>query len=118
MNEDTKHPVVNLMEEQKNVTDKGVERKTWKCDIKPDSLAYNFTENRQFLNVTVIVMSTTVPMLFTKCRIESESDTGLVEIVNWRSSIFIGVQYHPEYKVPLQTLFFVNFVAAAVKAKK
>jgi CTP synthase (UTP-ammonia lyase) len=23
MNEDTKHPVVNLMEEQKNVTDKG-----------------------------------------------------------------------------------------------
>jgi CTP synthase len=36
MNEGTPHPVVNLMEEQKNVTDKGGTMRlgAWKCDIK------------------------------------------------------------------------------------
>jgi CTP synthase len=36
VNEDTKHPVVNLMEEQKNITDKGGTMRlgAWKCDIK------------------------------------------------------------------------------------
>jgi hypothetical protein len=32
----------------------------WKCDIKPDSLAYRLTVNLLFLNDTVTVMSTTV----------------------------------------------------------
>jgi CTP synthase (UTP-ammonia lyase) len=32
----------------------------WKCDIKPDSLAYKIYGNQLFLNVTVTVMSTTV----------------------------------------------------------
>jgi CTP synthase len=37
MNEDTKHPVVNLMEEQKCDWQKGTMRLgAWKCDIKPD----------------------------------------------------------------------------------
>jgi hypothetical protein len=64
-------------------------------------------------------MSTTVPMLFTKCRIESESDTGLVEIVELEDHPFSsGYNTIQNIKVPLQTLFFVNFVAAAVKAKK
>jgi CTP synthase len=35
MNEGTPHPVVNLMEEQKNVTDKWNNAfRAWKCDIK------------------------------------------------------------------------------------
>jgi CTP synthase len=40
MNEHTAHPVVNLMEEQKTVTDKGTMPGAWKCDIKKESLAY------------------------------------------------------------------------------
>jgi CTP synthase len=41
MNEHTEHPVVSLMEEQKNITDKGTMRLgAWKCDLKADSLAY------------------------------------------------------------------------------
>jgi gamma-glutamyl-gamma-aminobutyrate hydrolase PuuD len=41
----------------------------------------------------------------------------LVEIVEIEDHPFIGVQYHPEYKVRLQT-HILNFVAAAVKAKR
>jgi CTP synthase len=42
MNEHTEHPVVSLMEEQKNITDKGGTMRlgAWKCDLKADSLAY------------------------------------------------------------------------------
>jgi CTP synthase len=32
--------VVSLMEEQKNITDKGGTNGAWKCDLKADSLAY------------------------------------------------------------------------------
>jgi CTP synthase len=40
MNEHTEHPV-GLMEEQKNITDKGGTMRlgAWKCDLKADSLA-------------------------------------------------------------------------------
>jgi hypothetical protein len=34
----------------------------WKCDIKPDSLAYKAYGNLLFLNVTVTVMSTTIDL--------------------------------------------------------
>ncbi len=48
-------------------------------------------------------------------------DTGLVEIVEIEDHpFFIGVQYHPEYKSTVANPhpLFVNFVAAAVKARK
>jgi CTP synthase len=47
-------------------------------------------------------------------------DTGLVEIVELEDHpFFIGVQYHPEYKSTVANPhpIFVNFVAAAVRAK-
>jgi CTP synthase len=45
-------------------------------------------------------------------------DTGLVEIVELEDHLFIGVQYHPEYKSTVANpSYFVNFVAA-VKAKR
>jgi hypothetical protein len=72
MNEHTEHPV-GLMEEQKNITDKGGTMRlgAWKCDLKADSLAYKFTGN-QFLNVTVTVMSIIVlTWMHYKSRIES-----------------------------------------------
>jgi CTP synthase len=41
MNEGTPHPVVNLMEEQKNVTERWNNAfRAWKCDIKEGSLAH------------------------------------------------------------------------------
>jgi CTP synthase len=36
MNEHTEHPVVNLMEEQKQLTRGTMRLGAWKCDIKPD----------------------------------------------------------------------------------
>ncbi len=48
-------------------------------------------------------------------------ETGLVEIVEIKDHpFFIGVQYHPEYKSTVANPhpIFVNFVAAAVQAKK
>ncbi|MBE0390965.1 CTP synthase [Flavobacterium sp. PL0002] len=128
MNEATKHPVVNLMEEQKTITDKGGTMRlgAWKCNIRPDTLAYkiygktDITERHRHryefnsayadeLQKAGLIASGVNP------------DTGLVEIVEIEDHpFFIGVQYHPEYKSTVANPhpIFVNFVAAAVKAKK
>lgn len=128
MNEQTKYPVVNLMEDQKNVTDKGGTMRlgAWKCDIKPDSLAFEaygqstiserhrhrYEYNSEFVDV------------LQKAGLKATGvnpETGLVEIVEIEDHpFFIGVQYHPEYKSTVANPhpLFVNFVAAAVKARK
>lgn len=128
MNEQTKYPVVNLMEDQKNVTEKGGTMRlgAWKCDIKEDSLAYKaygqttiserhrhrYEYNSEFVDV------------LQKAGLKASGvnpDTGLVEIVEIEDHpFFIGVQYHPEYKSTVANPhpLFVNFVAAAVKARK
>lgn len=128
MNEQTTHPVVNLMEEQKNVTDKGGTMRlgAWKCDIKPNTLAHKiygqttiserhrhrYEYNSAYVNVlheAGLKASGVNP------------DTGLVEIIELEDHpFFIGVQYHPEYKSTVANPhpLFVNFVAAAVKASK
>ncbi len=128
MNEQTKHPVVNLMEEQKNVTDKGGTMRlgAWKCEIKPATLAYKIygktsimerhRHRYEFNSAYVDVLQ--------KAGLKASGinpDTGLVEIVEIEDHpFFIGVQYHPEYKSTVANPhpLFVNFVAAAVLAKK
>nr|WP_288833101.1 CTP synthase [uncultured Flavobacterium sp.] len=128
MNSDTPNPVVNLMEEQKNVTDKGGTMRlgAWKCEIKPDTLAYKIYgqttiherhRHRYEYNSAYVVE-------LEKAGLKASGvnpDTGLVEIVEIENHpFFIGVQYHPEYKSTVANPhpLFVNFVAAAVKARK
>jgi CTP synthase len=55
MNEHTAHPVVNLMEEQKTVTDKGGTMRlgAWKCDIKKIHLPTKFMEKKPYLSVVI-----------------------------------------------------------------
>ncbi|MGA9639569.1 CTP synthase, partial [Flavobacterium sp.] len=128
MNPETPNPVVNLMEDQKTVTDKGGTMRlgAWKCEIKPDTLAYKiygqttiserhrhrYEYNNEYLDV------------LQKAGLKASGvnpDTGLVEIVEIEDHpFFIGVQYHPEYKSTVVNPhpLFVNFVAAAVQAKK
>ena len=128
MNPETPNPVVNLMEDQKTVTDKGGTMRlgAWKCEIKPDTLAYKiygktsiserhrhrYEYNNEYLDALQnagLKASGVNP------------DTGLVEIVEIEDHpFFIGVQYHPEYKSTVVNPhpLFVNFVAAAVQAKK
>ncbi|AOZ98443.1 CTP synthase [Flavobacterium commune] len=128
MNSDTPNPVVNLMEEQKNVTDKGGTMRlgAWKCEIKPYTLAYKIYgqttiherhRHRYEYNSAYVVE-------LEKAGLKASGvnpDTGLVEIVEIENHpFFIGVQYHPEYKSTVANPhpLFVNFVAAAVKARK
>ncbi|OIV41429.1 CTP synthase [Flavobacterium johnsoniae] len=128
MNEKTPHPVVNLMEEQKNVTDKGGTMRlgAWKCDIKPNTLAYRIYGEKtiserhrhryEYNNKYADELQ--------KAGLKASGvnpDTGLVEIVELENHpFFIGVQYHPEYKSTVANPhpIFVNFVAAAVNAHK
>jgi CTP synthase len=128
MNDQTTHPVVNLMEDQKNVTDKGGTMRlgAWKCDITPDSLAYKIygkTTISERHRHRYEYNSEYVDQLQKAGLISSgvNPDTGLVEIVELENHpFFIGVQYHPEYKSTVANPhpIFVSFVAAAVKAKK
>ena len=128
MNEKTANPVVNLMEEQKNITDKGGTMRlgAWKCDLTPGSLAHKIYETEsiserhrhryEFNNKYVSDLKTAglIPS-------GVNPDTGLVEIVELENHpFFIGVQYHPEYKSTVENPhpIFVNFIAAAVKNKK
>ena len=128
MNPNTTHPVVNLMEEQKTITDKGGTMRlgAWKCDIKPDSLAYNIYESttiserhrhRYEYNSSYVA-------ILEKAGLKASGlnpETGLVEIVELEDHpFFIGVQYHPEYKSTVANPhpLFVSFVGATVKAKK
>ncbi len=128
MNEETKHPVISIMEEQKTITDKGGTMRlgAWKCDIKAGSLAYEIygqsqiqerhrhryefnNEYRKQLEAAGLIASGVNP------------DTGLVEIIELKDHpFFIGVQYHPEYKSTVANPhpIFVSFVAAMVKHKK
>ncbi|RVT71345.1 CTP synthase [Flavobacterium sufflavum] len=128
MNDQTAHPVVNLMEEQKNVTDKGGTMRlgAWKCEIKPDTLAYKIygqTTIHERHRHRYEYNSAYVTQL-EKAGLKASGvnpDTGLVEIVEIEEHpFFIGVQYHPEYKSTVANPhpLFVNFVAAAVKARK
>jgi CTP synthase len=128
MNEKTANPVVNLMEDQKTITDKGGTMRlgAWKCDITPDSLAYKIygkTSISERHRHRYEYNSQYVDQLQKAGLISSgvNPDTGLVEIVELADHpFFIGVQYHPEYKSTVANPhpIFVSFVAAAVKAKK
>lgn len=105
-NSQTKYPVINLMDEQKNVTHKGGTMRlgNWECELKKDSQIkeiyqstrikerhrHRYEFNNEYydqFNDAHLITSGTNP------------DTGLVEIVEYKDHPFyIGVQYHPEYR--------------------
>lgn len=127
MNSQTSHAVIDLMEEQKTITDKGGTMRlgSWKCDLQEGSLAYQmygksqieerhrhrFEFNGQFKDQ------------IEKAGLKASGinpDTGLVEIIEVDNHpFFIGVQYHPEYKSTVANPhpIFVGFVKAAVQHK-
>jgi CTP synthase len=128
MNQGTSHPVIDLMEEQKNITDKGGTMRlgAWKCNLKDDSLAYSIYGTNSILerHRHRYEYNSDYAKEFEKAGLMSSGtnpDTNLVEIVELTNHpFFIGVQYHPEYKSTVANPhpLFVSFVAAAVKAKK
>ncbi|RED47612.1 CTP synthase [Seonamhaeicola aphaedonensis] len=127
MNTATKNAVIDLMEEQKSITDKGGTMRlgAWACDLKLGSLVRDIYKaetikerhrHRYEFNGNYKAQMEAAGMIATGLN----PDTGLVEIIEipehpW----FVGVQYHPEYKSTVANPhpLFVAFVAAALKYK-
>jgi CTP synthase len=128
MNPDTTHPVIDLMEAQKQVTSKGGTMRlgAYDCSIQSGSLAeklygstliserhrHRWEFNNQYLEA------------FTKAGLipsGTNKESGLVEIVEIKDHpFFIGVQYHPELKSTVENPhpIFCGLVAAAKDRNK
>ena len=102
----TTHPVIDLMEEQKGVTDKGGTMRlgAYPCIIKKGTKvhqAYNCLEVNERHRHRYELNNTYLNDLQSNGLIPSgiNPDTGLVEIVELENHPwFVGVQFHPEYK--------------------
>jgi CTP synthase len=123
MNPNTPDPVIDLMEEQKNVTAKGGTMRlgAYDCVIKEGTLAHKIYgtttiserhRHRWEFNNKYLAQFEATGMVASGKNPES----GLVEIVELpKHPFFIGVQYHPELKSTVENPhpLFVNFIAAA-----
>jgi CTP synthase len=125
MDANTGEPVINLMEAQKNIINKGGTMRlgAWDCELLNDSIVSQVYEDdiikerhrhRYEFNNDYNEQIESAGMKATGLN----PKTGLVEIVEipehpW----FVGVQYHPEYKSTVSNPhpLFVAFIAAALK---
>ena len=125
MNADTTHPVIAMMEEQKQIADKGGTMRlgAYPCKLEDDSLAkqvyrkrdiserhrHRYEFNNAYLNA------------YEKAGMAASGinpQGKLVEIVELKGHPwFIGVQFHPEYRstVAKPHPLFIAFVQAAMK---
>ncbi|MFY7672259.1 CTP synthase [Tenacibaculum sp. MEBiC06402] len=128
MNENTAHPVINLMEEQKEITNMGGTMRlgAWDCALETESKAYEAYKNN---NISERHRHRYEFNSDYKTQIEAAGmkatginpKTGLVEVVEipthpW----FVGVQYHPEYKSTVLNPhpLFLSFIEAAINYSK
>ncbi len=124
----TKHPVIDIMEEQKNLTHMGGTMRlgSWDCELSEGSLAnkiygaaqikerhrHRYEYNNKYKNELEHsgLRSTGI-----------NPETGLVEIIELENHPwFIGVQYHPEYKSTVANPhpLFISFIKAALNHSK
>ena len=120
----TLHPVIDLMEGQKGVTEKGGTMRlgAYPCTVIKDTLAYgvykeeNIMErhrHRYEFNNDYLADFESHGMIASGINPEN----GLVEIMEIKSHPwFLGVQFHPEYKssVLKPHPLFVNFIQASI----
>ena len=122
---ETSEPVINLMEAQKGVTQKGGTMRlgTWDCTLLPNTLASTVYGNASKISERhrhrFEFNNDYKEALEAKGMVASgiNTETGLVEIVEIPSHPwFVGVQYHPEYKSTVANPhpLFVHFVKAAL----
>lgn len=128
MEPNTSHKVIDLMEEQKNITNMGGSMRlgAYDCTLKDNSKIYEaykqkhiqerhrhrFEFNNEYKNEFEAAGM--------KCTGENP-ETGLVEVVEIPTlKWFVGVQYHPEYNstVIKPNPLFLSFVKAAIDNKK
>ncbi|KMQ72270.1 CTP synthase [Chryseobacterium koreense] len=121
----TPEPVISLMEEQKNVVDKGGTMRlgAWKCTLKPGSkLAEIYgTKNISERHRHRYEFNSDFQEDFEKNGLIPTGfnpETGLVETLELKNHPFyIGVQYHPEYKSTVATPhpLFKAFIKASTR---
>jgi CTP synthase len=128
LNPKTKHPVIDMMEEQKKITMKGGTMRlgAYTCKLKKGSKAHaaygetmieerhrhRYEFNNKYLEQIEESGLKAVGV---------NPDSGLVEVVELKDHPwFVGVQYHPELKSTVQTPhpLFVKFVEASIEKKK
>jgi CTP synthase len=128
INPKTKDPVIDLMEEQKSVTEKGGTMRlgSYKCELLHGSEAWRCYKKEEIserhrhryeFNNKYLTDFRNAGMI--SCGTNPQS--GLVEIVEIPSHPwFVGVQFHPEYSstVLKPHPLFVGFVKACIKRNK
>ena len=128
ISEDTAHPVISMMEEQKEISNMGGTMRlgAYKCQLKSKSAisaAYNLDKiserhrHRYEFNSAYLEAFEKAGMKATG----KNPKTNLVEVVEIPSHPwFVGVQFHPEYKSTVATPhpLFVAFINASLNNKK
>ena len=125
---DTPHPVIDLMEEQKNIEKKGGTMRlgAFNCKLRRGSISYdaykqdNISERHRHrfeFNNKYLEQIESAGLIPTGIN----SDSGLVEIVELKDHpYFVGVQFHPELKSTVENPhpLFVSFVKACMNKPK
>lgn len=125
MNPQTQHPVINLMEDQKEVVNKGGTMRlgAYPCELKKGSKAFSAYGKAQIserhrhryeFNNRYLPAFEAAGMVATGINPQS----GLVEIVELKTHpYFVGVQFHPELKSTVLSPhpLFVRFIKAIVE---
>jgi CTP synthase len=128
MDPNTKHPVIDIMEDQKTITDKGGTMRlgSWACKLAEGSLAQEVykTDNIKERHRHRYEFNNKYKDELDHVGLKSTGinpETGLVEIVELKDHPwFVGVQYHPEYKSTVANPhpLFISFIKAAVTYSK
>jgi len=128
MDDQTKNPVIDIMENQKNITQMGGTMRlgAWECELAENTLihkVYGKTtiserhRHRYEYNNKYKEQLEAAGMLSSGVN----PQTNLVEVVELENHPwFIGVQYHPEYKSTVKTPhpLFISFIKAAKEFSK
>ncbi|MCD6332228.1 MAG: CTP synthase [Bacteroidales bacterium] len=125
MDAKTPHPVIDLMEDQKEITEKGGTMRlgAYACRLKKNTLARSVyqTDLIQERHRHRYEFNNNYLQLYEEAGMKASGmnpDTGLAEIVELKGhKFFVGVQFHPEYHstVIRPHPLFVHFVKAALE---
>jgi CTP synthase len=128
MNPSSSYPIISLMEDQKQITEKGGTMRlgAWKCEIEENTKAFEIYNKKQIterhrhryeFNSDFLTEMEQAGLVASG----KNPDTGLVEIIELPNHpFFVGVQYHPEYRSTVVNPhpLFVSLVNAAVTFNK